>query len=323
MKAKVFLTRKLPEEAIAYLQEKVDLEMNPHDRVLSREELAAGIRGKDALLCLLTDQIDAELMDLNPGLQVISNYAVGFNNIDVAAATQRGIPVTNTPGVLTETSADLAFALLISAARRIVEADEFVRKGQWQGWGPMQFLGTDVFGAKLGIVGLGRIGKALARRARGFDMDIYYWNRTRLSLDEEKKLGLQYCTLAALLSQVDYVSLHLAYHPATHHFISVEELAMMKPSAFLINTARGAIVDEAALVSALAQRQIAGAGLDVFEREPQVSPGLFQMKNVVLLPHLGSATHRTRTRMAKMAVDNLLAVLEGKRPDYLVNEVSI
>jgi len=323
MKPKVLLTRNLPEKAIQLLKKKVDLTINPYDRVMSQAELRSGILGKDALLCLLTDQIDVDLMNLNPALKVISNYAVGFNNIDVEAATQRGIPVTNTPGVLTETSADMAFALLLAVARRIVEADQFVRKGQWHGWGPMQFLGTDVYKAKLGIIGLGRIGKAMARRARGFDMEVLYWNRSPLSEEEEKTLEVQYCEIYELLKNCDYVSIHLAYHPQTHHLIAERELTMMKSTAFLINTARGPIVDETALVRALQNDQIAGAGLDVYENEPIVSPELMSMKNVVLLPHLASATQATRTRMGMIAVENLLAVLDGKRPEYLVNEVLI
>ncbi|MEM8909244.1 MAG: D-glycerate dehydrogenase [Bacteroidota bacterium] len=319
MKPRVFLTRRLPAAAIQRLQDQVDLELNPDDRVLSPSELLAGARDKDGLLCLLTDTIDAPLLEACPKLKVISNYAVGYNNIDVAAATQRGIPVTNTPGILTETSADLAFSLLLAVSRRIAEADRFVRTGQWKGWGPLQFLGTDIHQAHLGIIGMGRIGKAMARRARGFDMTVSYWNRTRLSNAEEATLGLTYQSLETLLAQADFVSLHLAYHPETHHLIGARELSKMKKTAFLINTARGAIIDEAALVTALQKGTLAGAGLDVYEAEPFITPALLAMDQVVVLPHIGSATQATRTRMAHLAVDHLLAVFNGQRPTHLVN----
>ncbi len=318
-KPKVFLTRALPAPAVQKLKELSDLEMNPLDRTLTKTEIIKGIQGKDALLCLLTNKIDAEIMDANPKLKVISNFAVGFNNIDVPAATQRKLMVTNTPGVLTDTSADMAFALILAVARRVVEGDQFVRSGAWKGWGPMQYLGTDVYGSTLGILGLGRIGKGVVRRASGFDMKILYWNRTRLSPEEEKELGVVYCSKDEVLAQSDFVSLNLAYHKETHHFINTEDFLKMKPSAFLINTARGPIVNEKALVNALQNKTIAGAGLDVFEQEPLVEPALLKMNNVVLLPHLASATQATRTKMAMMAVDNLLAVLNGREPEHWVN----
>jgi len=255
-KPKVFLTRELPAPAIQKLKEFTDLEMNPHDRTLSKAEIIKGIQGKDALLCLLTNQIDAEIMDANPKLKVLSNFAVGFNNIDIAAATDRKLMVMNTPGVLTDTSADMAFALMLAVARRVVEADQFVRSGAWKGWGPMQFMGTDVYGSTLGILGLGRIGKGVVQRASGFDMKVLYWNRTRLSLKEETALGVSYCSKDDLLAQADFVSLNLAYNSETHHFIKKEEFIKMKPSAFLINTARGPIVDEKALVEALQNKTI-------------------------------------------------------------------
>ncbi|MFT7234341.1 MAG: glyoxylate reductase, partial [Cyclobacteriaceae bacterium] len=228
MKPKVFLTRELPPKAMARLFEHTDLEYNKEDRVLTKEEIIAGVKGKDALLCLLTDSIDGDIMDANPNLQIIANYAVGFNNIDVDAATARRIPVTNTPGVLTETSADLAFTLLVSTARRIVEGDNFLRTGKWNGWGPLQYLGSDIFGATLGIIGLGRIGKAVARRATGFDMKIVYWNRTRLPEEEEKELGLSYLPFEEVLKQSDYLSVNIAYNEHTFHFIGEKEFELMK-----------------------------------------------------------------------------------------------
>ena len=319
MKPKVFLTRELPPKAMQRLQETTELEYNKEDRVLSKEEIIKGIQDKDVLLCLLTDAIDGEIMDANPNLKVIANYAVGFNNIDVEAATQRKIPVTNTPGVLTETSADMAFALIMATARRIPEADKFLRTGDWKGWGPLQFLGADIYGATLGIIGLGRIGKAVAKRASGFDMRVVYWNRTRLSEQEEKEKGLEYLSFEDVLAQSDFVSLNVAYNPETHHLISNLELELMQTTSYLINTARGPVVDEKALVKALQEGQIQGAGLDVFENEPQVEPELLEMDNVVLLPHLASATIATRTKMAMKAIDNLLAVWEGKTPPNLVN----
>ena len=319
MKPKVFLTRELPPKAMQRLLETTELEYNKEDRVLRKEEIIKGIQGKDILLCLLTDAIDGEIMDANPNLKVIANYAVGFNNIDVEAATQRRIPVTNTPGVLTETSADMAFALIMATARRIPEADKYLRTGNWKGWGPLQFLGADIYGATLGIIGMGRIGKAVARRATGFDMRVVYWNRTRLSVQEEKEKGIEYLSFEEVLKQSDFVSLNVAYNSETHHLIGKKEFELMSPNAYIINTARGPVIDEKALVIALQEGQIRGAGLDVFENEPEVEPELLEMENVVLLPHLASATIDTRTKMAMKAIDNLLAVWEGEIPPNLVN----
>jgi glyoxylate reductase len=319
MKPKVFLTRELPKKVMDRLFEHTELEFNKEDRVLTKEEIIDGVKGKDALLCLLTDTIDGEIMDANPDLKIIANYAVGFNNIDVDAATQRGIPVTNTPGVLTETSADMAFTLLVATARRVVEGDRFVRSGQWTGWGPLQFLGADIFGATMGIIGLGRIGKATAKRGKGFDMNIIYWNRTRLSENEEQELGLTYAPFEEVLKQSDFVSLNVAYTEQTFHMMGDNEFDLMKETAILINTARGPVVDEKALVRALQAKKIAGAGLDVYEEEPLVTPELLKMENCVLLPHLASATIQTRTKMGMIAVDNLLAQFDEKELPNLVN----
>jgi glyoxylate reductase len=319
MKPKVFLTRELPPQVMAYLREHAELTMNAEDRILSKEELIAGIKDKDALLCNLTDQVDGEVMDANPGLKVIANYAVGYNNIDIAAATKRNIAVTNTPGVLTEATADMAWALMMAVSRRLVEGDRLVRSQAWTGWAPMQLLGGDVYGATLGLIGLGRIGQAVARRARGFSMNVLYWNRTRLSEREENELGVSYRSLEEVLSMSDFVSIHLAYTPETHHIIGEKELGLMKKTAYLINTARGAHIAEKALVRALKEKRIAGAGLDVYEHEPEVEAELLELDNVVLAPHLGSATLSTRTKMGIMAVDNILAVMNGRVPPNIVN----
>ncbi len=301
------------------LENETHLTMNREDRVLSKNEILDGIRGVDGLLCLLTDTIDDEVLGSCPGLKVVANYAVGYNNIDVAAASRRGIAVTNTPDVLTDSTADMAWALLFAAARRVAEGDRFVRTQQWQGWGPLQYLGLDITGSTLGLIGIGRIGRAVAERAKAFRMRVLYWNRTRLSCNEESQLGIEYTELDEVLTSSDFVSLHVALTPETKHLIGEKQLAAMKLSSYLINTARGAIVDEKALVRALQQNTIAGAGLDVFEQEPALEPELYKLENVVVAPHLGSATIATREKMGDMAVDNLLAACVGKRPPNLVN----
>lgn len=319
-KWKVFVTREIPAPGLDLLRAECDLELNPHDRVLTREELLAGVRGKDGLLCLLTDTIDAAVMDAGrPTLKGIANYAVGFNNIEVAAATRRGLPVTNTPGVLTETTADLAWTLLMAAARRIVEADKFLRSGKYRGWAPMLLLGQDIYGKTLGLVGLGRIGEAMARRARGFGMKILYHDARRRTPEEEQALGVEYRPLDELLEASDFVSLHVNLDSGTRHLIGERELTLMKPTAILVNSSRGPVVDEAALVRALQAGTIKGAGLDVFEDEPALKPGLVECENAVLVPHIASASVDTRTRMATMAAENLLAMLRGEPIPNLVN----
>lgn len=318
-KPKVFLTRELPPESMAMLRDGCQLTVNPDDRVLEKSEIIEGIQGVDGLLCLLTDTIDAEILDANPNLKVVANFAVGFNNIDVAAATQRKIPVTNTPGVLTETTADMAWALMMDAARRVSEGDRFVRTRQWKGWGPLQLLGADVTGATLGLIGLGRIGRAVAKRAAGFDMEILYWNRTRLDRDEEKGHGVTYVELDELLTRSDFVSVHVALNSETEHLIGADQLSKMKSTAILVNTARGPVVDEKALVHALQHQTIGGAGLDVYEREPKLETELYELENVVIAPHLGSATIGTRTKMGNMAAENCLLACRGERPPNLVN----
>ncbi len=314
----VFLTRRLPQTIIERLQSSVDLSINPHDRPLTRAELIEGVRGKEGLLCLLTDQIDAEVMDAAPDLKVIANYAVGYNNIDLQAARDRNIWVTNTPGVLTEATAELAMSLLLAAARRIGEGDQLVRSGQWTGWGPLQLLGKELHGSTLGVIGMGRIGQALAHRAAAFGMNIQYWNRTRLLVSKEEEKAWTYRSLPMLLASSDFISLHLSYTPETHHLIDAAALASMPQGSILVNTARGAVVDEAALVTALQEGHLGAAGLDVYEAEPQVHPGLMHLPNVVLLPHLGSATQKTREAMGHLAVENLLAGLNGVAPTHVV-----
>lgn len=316
---KIFLTRQLPPKSMQILEKGSQLKMNPDDRYLSKEEIIEGVQGMDGLLCLLTDQIDAEILDANPNLKVVANYAVGFNNVDVAAATERKIPVTNTPGVLTDTTADMAFALLMAAGRRVAEGDRFVRTRGWTGWGPLQFLGGDITGATLGLVGMGRIAQAMVPRAQGFDMEVIYWNRTRLPAEQEAKLNVTYAPLESVLAQSDFVSVHVALNEETRHLIGEAQLALMKPTACIINTARGPVIDEKALVHALQSGVIASAGLDVYENEPLLEPELYELENAVVAPHLGSGTIGTRTKMGNMAAENCLAACRGQRPKNLVN----
>lgn len=319
VKKRVLVTRNLPDKAMRLLYETCEVELNPYDRVMTEDEIIQGVSDKQGLLCLLTDTVNAAIMDAGKNLEIISNYAVGFNNIDVKAATERRILVTNTPGVLTETTADLAWALLMATARRIVEADGFMRRGDYKGWGPMLLLGGDVYGKTLGLVGMGRIGCAMARRAIGFNMRVLYYDVNRLSEDEERDLNLEHADFDEVLKESDFVSLHVPLVPSTKHIIGARELSLMKPTSYLINTSRGPVVDEKALVEALRSRRIAGAGLDVYENEPMMAPGLAQLDNAVLLPHIASASVDTRTKMGTMAVSNLIAGLAGKLPPNCVN----
>ena len=319
VEANVYVTRRIPQPGLDLLAENCSqVDVNPDDRVLGRDELLAAVRGRDAVLCLLTDTIDAEVLDAARGCKIFANYAVGYNNIDVAAATERGIAVTNTPGVLTDATADLTWALIFAVARRVVEGDAFTRAGKFKGWSPMLFLGADISGKTLGIVGAGRIGTAVALRARGFRMRVLYFSRSQNEALEQA-VGAERVELDELLRQADFVSIHVDLNPTTHHLIGRRELALMKPTAFLINASRGPVVDEAALVEALRERRIAGAGLDVYENEPELAPGLAELPNAVLLPHLGSATTGTRTRMAILAATNIVAMLRGERPPNIVN----
>jgi glyoxylate reductase len=321
---KILVTQKVPDPAYPLLEAIGDVEANPEEGTIwSYEELLRRGPGHDYIYTLLTDNVDARFLEAcansTPRLKMVANMAVGFNNIDVEAATRLGIAVSNTPGVLSETTADLAFALLMATARRIPEAERYLRAGKYHGWGPLLFCGAEIHHSTLGLVGAGRIGKIMARRAHGFDMNVIYYDVYRLSPEDEAEYHMTYKPLEELLHEADFVSVHTPYMPSTHHLIDAEKLKMMKPSAILINTARGPIVDEKALVAALQQGTIAGAGLDVFEEEPTVEPGLLEMENVVLLPHIASASLKTRTLMATMASDNLVAYYHGQRPPNILN----
>ncbi|MBI2956165.1 MAG: D-glycerate dehydrogenase [Acidobacteria bacterium] len=300
------------------LEGRFELEVN-RGAAWSKAELMARLAEAEGLICQLTQQVDAEVLNAGPKLRVVANVAVGFDNIDVAAATSRGIAVTNTPGVLDETTADFTWALLLAVARRVVEGDRLVREGKWKGWDLMLLLGADVHGKTLGILGLGRIGRRVARRARGFAMRVLYNDAVRAPAEVERELGVEWAEREQLLRESDFVTLHVPLLPETRHLMGARELALMKPTAYLINASRGPVVDEAALAEALARKQIAGAALDVFEREPEVHPKLVGLPNVVLAPHIASASVETRTRMAVMAAENVVAVLEGRRSPNLVN----
>ena len=321
---KILVTQKVPDPAYPLLEAVGDVEANREDGVIwSHTELLRRGPGHDSIYCLLTDTIDEAFLvacaGARPRLRMLANMAVGYNNIDIAAATRLGIAVSNTPGVLTDTTADLAFGLLMATARRIPEAERFLRSGKYTGWGPLLFCGAEVHHTTLGLVGMGRIGKVMAKRAHGFDMQILYHNRHRMSPAEEAEYHATYLPLDQLLQRADFVSLHIPYVEATHHLIGERELHLMKPGAMLINTARGPIVDEKALVKALQNGTIAGAGLDVFEQEPAVEPELLSMENVVLLPHIASASLPTRTLMATMASQNIAAHARGERPPNILN----
>ncbi len=319
LRPQVLLTHRLPQPGIELLEKHVDLSINPLDVPMSRQDMIMGIKDKDGLICLLNDKVDAEVIDAAKHLKIIANYAVGYNNIDVQAATKRKIPVTNTPGVLTETTADLTFALILSAARRIVEADRYLREGKFKGWAPMLMLGDDVYHKTLGIIGFGRIGRAVAQRAKGFHMKIIYYEPVRLSHDIEKEYSAEYRSLDDLLKESDFMTIHTLLVESTHHLISGKEFSLMKKTAYIINTARGPIVDEKALVKALKERMIAGCALDVFEKEPEVEKELIAMPNTVLTPHIGSASIETRTKMAMMVAENIITVLvqKGRAPNVV------
>ncbi len=320
MKPKVFVTRIIPKEGLEMLREVADVKVWEDELPPPRDILLKEAEDVDGLVSLLTDKIDAELFDTANKLKVVSNYAVGFDNIDLEEASKRGIMITNTPGVLTETTADLAFTLLMSTARRIVEADKFVRSGRWKTWGPMLMLGRDIYGAKLGLIGLGRIGYAVAKRAKGFDMDVMYYDLMR-NEKAEKKLGLKFVEMEQLLKEADFVSIHVPLTSETRRLINKKTLSLMKKTSILINTARGPIVDEKALYEALINNEIAGAGLDVTDPEPpSMDNPLLKLDNVIIVPHIASASIATRTRMAVMAAQNCIAGLKGDVPPNLVNK---
>jgi len=318
-KPKVFVSRVIPQAAIDLLSAHVAVELNEQDKPLSKGEIISRLQDKEGLVCLLTDVVDDQVLGSALTVRVVSNVAVGYDNIDVQAATRRKIAVTNTPGVLDDTTADFTWALLMATARRVVEADRYARAGKFQGWGIMLLLGHDVHGKTLGICGMGRIGKAVARRARGFGMKILYTDVQRIEEGLERELGVQFVEKETLLRESDFVTLHVPLLPETTHYISYRELALMKKTSHLINASRGPVVDEEALVEALKAKQIAGAGLDVYEEEPKIHPGLIDLENAVLAPHIASASVETRTRMATMAAENMIAALEGKVPPHIVN----
>ncbi len=323
MAFKILITRKIPDAGLRLLREKgYFLEINESERPLTREELKEKIKDCDAVIALLSDRIDQEIMDAAPRLKVVANYAVGYNNIDVDYATQRGITVTNTPDVLTAATADLSWALLMAVSKRIVEADAFVRAGKFKGWAPELFLGHDVTGKTLGIIGAGRIGQAVGRRAAGFEMTVLYHSRTAKP-EFEAAAGARRVSLEHLLQTSDYVSLHCPLTDETYHLLDERRLKSMKPGSILINTARGPIVDEAALAQVLKEGPLAGAGLDVYEHEPQVHEALLSLKNVILLPHIGSATTETRNEMARMVARNVIAVLEQGQALNPVNQPNV
>jgi glyoxylate reductase len=315
----ILISRLLPEEALARARSRAQVDLHEADEPLGRDELISRLKGRHGLICLITDAIDAPLLAACPDLKVVSNVAVGFNNIDVAAATARGVVVTNTPDVLTETTADFAWTLLMATARRVVEADRYVRDGKFTQWEFMLLLGGDVHGKTLGIIGFGRIGRAMARRALGFDMRVLYQDAVAADPATERELRATRADTATLLRESDFVTLHTPLLPETQHLINAQSLRTMKKTAYLVNASRGPVVDEVALAQALKEGWIAGAGIDVFEKEPEVHPALMSLSNVVLAPHIASASSDTRLKMANLAVDNCLAVLEGKTPPTPVN----
>ncbi len=313
---KVFVTRKIPQAGLEILREHFEIDVFEGDSPISREELVTRASDCDGLLSLLTDTIDSEVMD-EIGVKAIANYAVGYDNIDITAATQRKIPVTNTPGVLTDATADLTFALILSISRRIVESDKYLREGRWTGWDPILLLGGDFVGKTLGIIGLGRIGTAVAKRAKGFGMNIIYTDHHKKSIENE--LSARWVTFEELIVNSDYITIHIPHTTDTHHLIGKEELSKMKSTAYLINTSRGKIINEIELIEALKNRQITGAGLDVFYEEPDFNPELAKLDNVVIVPHIGSASFETRNKMAVMAAENLVEALKGEIPENIVN----
>ncbi|CAB50351.1 glyoxylate reductase [Pyrococcus abyssi] len=321
-KPRVFITREIPEVGIEMLEKEFEVEVWEDEREIPREILLEKVKDVDALVTMLSERIDREVFERAPRLRIVANYAVGYDNIDVEEATKRGIYVTNTPGVLTDATADLAFALLLATARHLVKGDKFTRSGEWKkrgvAWHPKWFLGYDVYGKTIGIIGFGRIGQAIAKRARGFDMRILYYSRTRKP-EVEKELNAEFKPLDELLRESDFVVLAVPLNKETYHMINEERLKMMKRTAILINVARGKVIDTKALIKALKEGWIAGAGLDVYEEEPYYNEELFSLDNVVLTPHIGSATFGAREGMAKLVAENLIAFKRGEVPPTLVN----
>lgn len=320
MKPSILVARAVFPEVIERLRQHFDVEDNQEDKVYTAEELASRLQGKDGMFSTLSEKVDQALLGACPRLKAVCNMAVGYNNIDIDAASRAGVSVTNTPDVLNETTADFGWALLMAAARRITEAEQWLRAGQWQKWRYDSFVGADLHGATLGIIGMGRIGQAIARRSTGFGMKVIYHNRSRLAPELEAQANhARYVSREELLRQADHVLLVLPYSPALHHTIGEAEIALMKPTAVLVNIARGGIVDDAALIRALCERRIAAAGLDVYENEPALNPDFLTLSNVVLTPHIASASVATRLAMANCAADNLIAALTGAVPPNLLN----
>jgi lactate dehydrogenase-like 2-hydroxyacid dehydrogenase len=319
MKPKVLATHAMFAPARDRLEESFDVEYWTKEERPPRNELLQRVAGKDALICLLTEKVNQELLERAPKLRIAATVSVGYDNIEVAACTRRKIAATHTPGVLDDTTADFAFALLMAVARRVVEGDLWMRSGTWPGWNLDQLCGGDIFRKTLGIIGFGRIGQAMAKRAHGFDMKLLYADAARADAAVERDLRAEHVELEQLLGESDFVSVHVPLLPGTRHLINAQTLAKMKPTAYLINTSRGPVVDEAALLAALEAKKIAGAALDVFENEPKALPALAQRKDVILTPHIASASVETRTKMAVMAVENVIALFEGRRPPNILN----
>ena len=322
MKHRIFVTRRIPDAGLALLKSRKDVSLTvfPEDRAIPRAALIKGVKGASVIVSLLTDKIDGAVLDAaGPQLKVVANYAVGFDNIDLAACAKRGVKVVNTPGVLSNAVAEHTFALMMAVTRRIPEADKYLRAGKYKGWAPMGFLGMGLQGKTLGVIGLGRIGKGVVdRAARGMGMKIMYYDVKRDSAFEQEEPGTVYATIDAILRKADVISIHVPLLPSTHHLINAKKLALMKKTAYLINTSRGPIIDEKALVAALKKGRIAGAALDVFENEPALASGLAELPNVVLTPHIASATIGARSDMAQLAAQGALDVLDGKTPANMV-----
>ncbi|MDJ0782673.1 MAG: D-glycerate dehydrogenase [Desulfosarcinaceae bacterium] len=316
---RIVVSGRLPDVVRERLEAQHEVILNLHDAPMARADLLDQVANSDGLLCMITDRVDAELLDRAPNLKMVANCGVGYDNIDVADCSRRGILVSNTPGVLTEATAELTWALILAISRNVVSGDAYTRAGRFRFWAPLHFLGTEVSGKTLGIIGMGRIGRAVARRAAGFQMPVCYYSRSPLPEDAAAGFEGEAVSFDALLERADFVTLHLPLTRETQHLIDAAALARMKSNAFLINTARGPVVDETALVGALRSGQIAGAALDVYENEPALAPGLAELDNVVLLPHMGSATWETRTRMTALAAENLLAGLAGRQPPNCLN----
>ena len=323
MKPKILVTREVFDETLEYLAAHCQVDANQEDVALAPDAFARRLHDKRGVMCCLTDRVDAVILDGARDLKVVANIAVGYNNIDVAACTARGVMVTNTPGVLDDSTADLAWTLMLAAARRLTEVESYVRRGEWTGWRLKQWLGVDVHHATLGIVGMGRIGQAIAKRAAGFDMRILYHNRNRVAPEIERRLNANHVSLDDLLAQSDFVVLQIPYSPATHHLIGAPQLRRMKPTAILVNSTRGGVVDDTALIEALKAGTIRAAGLDVFENEPRLHPGFLDLRNVVMAPHVGSSTEATRRAMAMTAAKNLVAALTGATPPNLLNPQAV